>query len=131
MYDNIVLDSDFDKIMKNIEELYAMKQQSEVENIMLVSVVSALNYQDMPNFIKLAQKYGAYVTFIEYLKSSTEMGRMYNNMNKFCKILQEVHSLQYEKLQMYPVFYKSQPINCFQYLKYRFDDFYARVRCKN
>jgi MoaA/NifB/PqqE/SkfB family radical SAM enzyme len=140
IYEKIVLDSNFDRIMENIEELRKMQTEGGIVALSFVSVVSLLNYKDMVNFAHLAKKYDAIVLFLEYENFGTLMGQKYKEMAVFNKkhprfmeffnILQEVRSLNYGKINYSPIFLNLKPISRLQHIKYRFDDFYSKLRGK-
>lgn len=65
-YDKIVLGSDWNKVIKNIEWLAKLKKQGKIDDLLLFFVVDNINYKEMPDFVKLAEKYGAQAYFWTY-----------------------------------------------------------------
>jgi MoaA/NifB/PqqE/SkfB family radical SAM enzyme len=64
-YDKLVLDGDFDRVMKNIEWLGSLKASGKLKYFYLGFVVSAVNYREMKDYILLAKRYGAEAYFVE------------------------------------------------------------------
>ncbi len=65
-YDKIVRDGDYDRVMKNLKFLSEMKKQGKLTCLWLNFVVSALNYKEMIDFQKFAEKIGAKTRFWEF-----------------------------------------------------------------
>ncbi|MBS4759485.1 MAG: FkbM family methyltransferase [Clostridium sp.] len=70
-YNKIVKYGNFKKVVENIKWLSKEKAKGKIKNILLLFVVHKLNYKDMPNFVKLAQKYNCNVTFTHYRQWGT------------------------------------------------------------
>jgi molybdenum cofactor biosynthesis enzyme MoaA len=134
-YNKIVLNSDFERIIKNIEWLSIMKKTSKIKGICLVAVISSLNYREMIPFIKLAQRYNAMVAFLEYVKWDTKMGQNYNKMaifkewhpqyNKYVRISNKIMNdgnFTNSVSQISPLLFNLKPISTMQWLKYRVKD---------
>jgi molybdenum cofactor biosynthesis enzyme MoaA len=142
-YDRIVLDSDFDRIIKNIEWLSSMKKAGNIKHFTLVSVVSRLNYREMISFVKLAKKYNAMVNFLEYFSWGTKMGQQYVKMavfkeyhpqyNNYIRIINKImHNEIYRKTVglISPLLCNLQPISAGKWWKYRFKDIKQWLRCR-
>ncbi len=54
-YDKIVKYGNFNKVMENIKWLSREKSKRKYKNIELLFVVHALNYKDMPSFVRIAK----------------------------------------------------------------------------
>jgi MoaA/NifB/PqqE/SkfB family radical SAM enzyme len=130
MYDKIVKDSDFDRIMKNIEWLAQMKKQNKIRFFRLVMVVSRINYRQMKDFAELAFKYGADITYTEFFPYDTEMGCQYNKMainkefnpcyNRFVKIVDTLLEDPRIKEEYFAVGFRNlKPIGLKKWIKYR------------
>jgi MoaA/NifB/PqqE/SkfB family radical SAM enzyme len=139
-YNRIVLDSDFIRIIKNIEWLSSMKKNGKIRKIKLVSVVSALNYREMPEFVEMARKYGATVNFLEFYSWDTKMGQNYDKMavfkewhpeyNNYVKIINSVmqdEDLKKSVSDISPLLYNLRPINAGKWLKYRLNGLKNRI----
>ena len=59
-YSRIVRNSDWCTVIKNIEYVSKLKKAGKINEFSLTFVLSSLNFLDLPRFIKLANKYGAY-----------------------------------------------------------------------
>ncbi len=96
-YDKIVLGSNWDKVIKNIEWLAKLKKQGKIDDLLLFFVVDNINYKEMPDFVKLAEKYEAQAYFWTYRnwgvqneKEAREMSIFdikHRDYNKLVKIL--------------------------------------------
>jgi radical SAM protein with 4Fe4S-binding SPASM domain len=143
-YKKIVFDSNFDRVIKNIEELSHMKKQGLLAEIILAMVVSKINYKEMFSFAQLAEKYDTYAQFTEIIdwgtknwfgagsKSFEELEvfkEKHPEYNSFCKILQN-DIFKSERCLLSPLFLKIKPVTGLQYFKNRFDAFYAKRKYK-
>jgi MoaA/NifB/PqqE/SkfB family radical SAM enzyme len=81
-YDKLVVNGDFDKVMKNLHFLSSLKNTGKLDRFILNFVVNAYNYKEMADYIKMAQKIGATVGFLELLKLETNEN-VYNELNIF------------------------------------------------
>lgn len=70
-YNKLVKNGDFDKVIKNLEFLSNLKKSGKLQKFILNFVVNAYNYKEMADYIKLSEKYGATVGFLELLKLET------------------------------------------------------------
>ena len=70
-YNKIVKYGNFKKVIENIKWLTKEKAKGKIQNIYLLFVVHKLNYKDMPDFVKLAQKYNCNVSFTHYRQWGT------------------------------------------------------------
>jgi wyosine [tRNA(Phe)-imidazoG37] synthetase (radical SAM superfamily) len=136
IYNKIVLDSDFNRIIKNIEYLCSERNKNGLPNIFLVSVVSALNYFDMIPFIKMAKKYNSYVSFFEHIITEpTKMNLQYKKMavfkpwhpkyNKYVRITKKIFKNEKWRRQINtfsPLLFNLEPISLKEYWRYRFED---------
>ena len=70
-YNKIVKYGNFKKVIENIKWLSKEKAKGKIQNISLLFVVHKLNYKDMPDFVKMAQKYNCNVVFTHYRQWGT------------------------------------------------------------
>ena len=84
-YDKIVLGSDWDKVIKNIEWLAELKKQGKLDDLLLFFVVDNINYKEMPDFVKLAEKYGAQAYFWTYRNWGVQNEKEAREMSIFDK----------------------------------------------
>ena len=82
-YDKIVRFGNFDKVVENLEWISSLKKEGKIENITLVFVVHKLNYKDMPNFVRMAEKYDAIASFRYYRQWSNNTEYQYEDMAVF------------------------------------------------
>jgi polysaccharide pyruvyl transferase WcaK-like protein/MoaA/NifB/PqqE/SkfB family radical SAM enzyme len=64
-YDKHVINGNFEAVMKNIEWLGELKKSGRLPHFELGFVVTAYNYQEMKDYVRLAQKHGALAYFVE------------------------------------------------------------------
>ncbi len=81
-YDKLVKNGDFDKVMKNLKFLSELKQNGKLDRFILNFVVTSYNYKEMPDYINMAEKFGATVGFLELLKLDTNEN-VYKELNIF------------------------------------------------
>jgi wyosine [tRNA(Phe)-imidazoG37] synthetase (radical SAM superfamily) len=140
-YNKIVLNSDFRRIIKNIEWLCSMKKTGKINNIYLIAVISFLNYREMIPFIKLAQRYNAMVTFLEYVKWDTKMGQHYDKMavfkewhpqyNKYVRISNKIMNngnLRNSVSSISPLLFNLKLISTGEWLRYRIKEMTNRLK---
>lgn len=65
-YNKLVENGNFKALMTNIKYLSKLKQDGILQNLQLNFVVTAINYKEMKNFVKLAKKLNAKAFFINY-----------------------------------------------------------------
>ena len=83
-YDKLVINGDFDKVMKNLHFLSSLKTAGRLERFILNFVVNSYNYKEMTEYIKMAEGIGATVGFLELLKLETNED-VYKELNVFDK----------------------------------------------
>jgi len=110
-YKEIMQIDAFDKIMENLKFASKLKKQGKIEDIELNFVVHSMNYKEMIDFVKIAEKLDAMAIFWEYRPWAwTEMHKRYKEVAVF-----EPYHKDYQKLKKIlhnPVF-KSE--HCFLY----------------
>ena len=83
-YKKILRTDGFDTVMKNIELMSEWKKQGKIELITLNFVVHLMNYKEMPEFVKLAQKLDALTFFSAYRPWTTaEYHKRYDEVAVF------------------------------------------------
>ncbi len=82
-YDKIVRYGNFDKVLQNLEWVSSLKKEGKIENLFMVFVVHKLNYKDMPDFVRLAENYGAMASFRYYRQWSHNTEYKYEDMAVF------------------------------------------------
>ena len=100
-YDKIVMEGNFDNVIKNIEFLGTLKAANKISNLIINFVVTALNYKEMPAMVELAKKNHASVSFVTLTK-------LENNKNVYdsLAIAEESHPehAQYMEIIKNPIF---------------------------
>ena len=84
-YDKIVRYGNFDKVMENIEWIAKRKQKNQIQSFTLAFVVHKLNYKDMPDFVRIAEKYNIQASFRYYRQWANNTEYNYNDMAVFEK----------------------------------------------
>lgn len=127
-YDKLVVNGDFNKVINNLNFLSEMKKMGKLDKFILNFVVNSYNYKEMVPYVKMAQKIGATVGFLELLKLETNED-VYEKINIFDK-----HHPQYNsfvKVLKNPIFHSEictindtmlnlKPISIFELLKNKF-----------
>jgi len=67
-YDRLVLDGNFDKVMKNIKFLGKLRQENKLNNFIINFVVTSYNYKEMPEILKIAEDNHATISFVKLNK---------------------------------------------------------------
>jgi len=127
-YDKLVLGGNFERVMKNLEFLSELKRTDRLEKFILNFVVNAYNYKEMIPYIKMAEKLGATVGFLELLKLETNE-QIFDKLN----IVNERHPKynDFVKIMKNPVFRSDictindcmlslKPVSIIKALKYKF-----------
>ena len=91
-YDKIVRYGNFEKVIENLAWISKLKKDGIIENIYLVFVVHKLNYKDMPEFVRIAEKYNAVASFRYYRQWANNSEFNYNDMAVFEKNHPEYNS---------------------------------------
>ena len=84
-YNKIVRYGNFDKVIENLEWISTLKKEGKIENLVMVFVVHKLNYKDMPDFVRLAEKHGAIASFRYYRQWAHNTEYKYDDMAVFEK----------------------------------------------
>ncbi len=79
-YDKLVIGGDFEKVIKNLEFLSNLKKSGKLDKFIFNFVVNTYNYKEMADYVKMANKYGASVGFLELLKLETNEN-IYEELN--------------------------------------------------
>jgi len=83
-YKKILRTDAFDTVMKNVELMAEWKRQGKFNWLLLNFVVHLLNYKEMPEFVRIAQKLDATVFFSTYRPwDSAEFSRRYDEVAVF------------------------------------------------
>ncbi len=94
-YNKIMQMDAFDKIMENLAFALKWKKQGKIEEIDLNFVVHSMNYKEMIDFVKIAEKFDAMAIFWEYRPWPwTEMHKHYKEVAVF-----EPYHKEYPKLK--------------------------------
>lgn len=70
-YKKILRIDAFDRIIENLKYISTLQKKGKIQSLVLNFVIQKLNYEEMPDFVKLAEKFNAYVLFTEYQKWGT------------------------------------------------------------
>ena len=127
-YNKLVVNGDFDKVMNNLNFLSSLKKDGKLDRFILNFVVNSYNYKEMVPYMKLAQKIGATVGFLELLELETNK-EIYEKINIFDEKHPEFNN--FVKVLRNPIFRSEictindtmlnlKPISIWKSLKYRF-----------
>lgn len=92
-YDKIVRYGNYDKVIENLEWISSLKREGKIDNIIMVFVVHKLNYKDMPDFVRLAEKYDAVASFRYYRQWANNTEYNYDDMAVYEKTHPEYSQL--------------------------------------
>lgn len=82
-YDKIVRFGNFDRVIQNLEWVSSLKKSGQIEVVYMVFVVHKLNYKDMPDFVRLAEKFDAIASFRYYRQWANNTEYNYEDMAVF------------------------------------------------
>lgn len=82
-YDKIVRYGNFDKVIQNLEWISKLKKNGQIDKLYMAFVVHKLNYKDMPDFVRLAEKFDALASFRYYRQWSKNTEYSYEDMAVF------------------------------------------------
>ena len=102
-YEKILRTDGFDRVMKNIELMAEWKKQGRIEWITMNFVVHLLNYKEMAEFVKIAQKLDVTAYFTTYRPSQpTEFRKRYLEIAVFEPT--NKHYKEFVKILKNPIF---------------------------
>lgn len=84
-YNKIVRFGNFNKVMENLEWISERKRKGQIKSFILAFVVHKLNYKDMPEFVRIAEKYNATASFRYYRQWANNTEYDYKDMAVFEK----------------------------------------------
>lgn len=127
-YDKLVINGNFEKVLNNLNFLSELKKSGKLDRFILNFVVNSYNYKEMVDYMKLAQKIGATVGFLELLKLETNED-VYEKINIFDEKHPEYNN--FVKILKNPIFRSDictindtmlnlKKISIFKQLKYKF-----------
>ena len=106
-YEKILRTDAFDRVIKNLEVMSEWKKQGKIEWIILNFVVHIINYREMPEFVKLAQRLDAIAFFSTYRPwDSCELYKKYDEMAVFEP--KHEHYKEFAEMMHNPVFQDKQ-----------------------
>ncbi len=110
LYKKIMRGSDLNTVLKNIEWM-AKEQGKSIKKVTINSVISKLNYSQIPSLVEFAKKLNIYITLSPFNDWGTQFAKEYdydvwnsdnNENNKFTVILKNLE--HYERLTTPPLF---------------------------
>lgn len=127
-YENIMRGSNYDIVKKNLDWLFAIKNEQKINQISLVFVVSSVNYKELPDFVSFCIKNNATPIIWEYRPfSNVQMAKNYNKFaiwktehpyyNDFVKIIRQVNIENHNKCRMPEMFKNLKEISKYQEYK--------------
>lgn len=82
-YDKIVKYGNYERVMQNVEWISNLKKAGQIETFIMAFVVEKFNYKDMPEFVRIAEKYDALASFRYYRQWANNTEYKYNDMAVF------------------------------------------------
>lgn len=82
-YDKIVIGGNFNKVMQNIKWLSSLKEKKQLKNLRLTFVITSINYKEMINFQKLANKLNCDASYTTYRPWDSELSKRYDEIAIF------------------------------------------------
>jgi len=102
-YKRILRTDAFDRVIKNLELMSEWKKQGKIEWIVINFVIHLINYKEMPEFVKLAQRLDAIAFFSTYRPwQSSELYKKYDEMAVFEQ--QNEHYEEFVEIMHNPIF---------------------------
>lgn len=82
-YNKVVRFGNFNKVIENLNWISDLKSQGQIKTLTLAFVVQKFNYKDMPDFVKLAERFGAIASFRHYRQWGNNTEYKYEDMAVF------------------------------------------------
>lgn len=80
-YDKIVRGGNFEAVLKNLQDIKVMKENGLIPEVLLNFVVSSINFKEMPDYVKMAQKLDFLATFWDF--RNWETSKMCKDFEKY------------------------------------------------
>ncbi len=113
LYNKIMIGSDLQTVLKNIQWMAHAQKEKQINKITINTVISDINYKEIPKLVKFAKKLNIYITISQYYHWGTKFGENYSDLTvweanhkhhkDFVKILKK-DILNYEKVILSPAF---------------------------
>lgn len=81
-YQKMVLDSNYDKVLENLNWIKENVDKGKIKKLFFVFVVTSLNYKEMPEFVEFAKKYNADA----YFWGCSDWGNVLKNSHSFLSV---------------------------------------------
>ena len=102
-YKKILRTDAFDRVMKNLELMAEWKKQGKIDYIRINFILHLMNYKELPEFIKLAQKLDVTALVTTYRPwPGAELHKRYNEVAVFEQT--NPHYIEFTKIMHDPVF---------------------------
>lgn len=93
-YNKVVRFGNYNKVIKNLEWISKLKKQGQINKFILAFVVQKLNYKDMPDFVRLAEKFNALASFRHYRQWANNTEYKYEDMAVFEQTHEEYENIK-------------------------------------
>ncbi len=113
IYNKIMIGSNLDVVLNNIKWMANESKEKRINKITINTVISDLNYKEIPKLVDFARKLDIFITISQYQYWGTSFGKNYSdiaiwekghkNHKKFINILKD-KKLNYEKIFLSPLF---------------------------
>lgn len=114
LYNKIMIGSNLEVVLKNLNWISSQHKTGKIKYAAINSVISDMNYTEMPKLVKLAQELDLYIVFSIYCpwgssldadyKELTVWEKTHKNHENLKSVLKEVRELNYNKCQLSPAF---------------------------
>ena len=116
IYDKIMIGSNLDTVMKNLEYISELKKQKEINQAIINCVISDMNYGEIPYMIDLAKRLDIVISFSIYTPWGADLDKKYDelsvwvpthkNYSDFVNVIQEAKNIDYDKFYFAPAIEK-------------------------
>lgn len=114
LYKKIMVGSNLNIVLKNLNWISEQYKNGKIKRATINSVISDMNYMEIPKLIKLAKSLDICISFSIYYPWGSSLDKKYKklaiweethpNHKKLKRILEEAKELNYEKCEFPPIF---------------------------
>ena len=107
IYNKIMVGSNLDIVLQNLKWAAELQKTGEIERVFITTVISALNYKEIPKMLKLAQELGIWMSFTAFYPWGTCLDNKYEELAvwdekhpeyyDFIEEIKHIKNINYEK----------------------------------
>lgn len=107
IYEKIMVGSNLDIVLQNLKWASKLQKNGEIERVFITSVISALNYKEIPKMLELAQELDIWMSFTAFYPWGTCLDNKYEELsvwdeknpehNDFIEKIKLIKNINYEK----------------------------------